>query len=63
MPCTDCKYIGWKGLERYCRHPAHVKPLKNTASQCNDWLSDETKHMPDEVPKWPYPVKLAEKNA
>jgi hypothetical protein len=63
MPCTDCKYIGWKGLERWCRHPAHVTRLKNPAAQCTDWLHEDTKHMPGEVPPWPYPVSLVEKNA
>ncbi|MDY0262002.1 hypothetical protein [Syntrophotalea acetylenica] len=59
MPCSDCKYIGWRGLERWCRHPDHVARLKNPAAQCADWVHEDVKHLPHEAPPWPYPVSLA----
>jgi len=61
--CGNCKYTGWKGLTRWCRHPYHVAPLENPSGHCNEWLDEDTKHMPGEVPAWEYPVRLAEKNA
>ena len=60
---TDCKYIGWKGRDRWCRHPNHVAPITKPCAGCREYVHEDVKHMPGEVPPWPYPVSLVEKNA
>lgn len=56
--CGNCKYVGWYGLQKWCRHPDHVEPIRRPDKSCQDWLDEETKHMPGETPPWPYPVSL-----
>jgi hypothetical protein len=57
--CGECKYLGWLGLTRYCRHPDHVAPLTKWPGKCPDFVDLEMKCMPGHEPKWPLPVDLS----
>jgi hypothetical protein len=60
MPsCGDCKYFGFRGLEKWCRHPDHLRAIRKWGKQCPDWVEWDAKHMPGHPAPWPYPVSLA----
>jgi hypothetical protein len=41
--CGTCKYLGWHGQLRYCRHPDHVAIIKSWPHNCDDWLHIDEK--------------------
>jgi hypothetical protein len=56
IPCGGCKYQGWKGLARWCRHPVHLGPMP--AGRCRDYLPWETMVVEGHEAPWPMPVQL-----
>lgn len=56
--CGECKYMGFKRLEKYCRHPKHVKPIKKWPGKCDDFVDAEAKYMEHQPAPWPMPVRL-----
>lgn len=59
--CGGCKYLGWRGLVKWCRHPAHVVRIK-PAGKCPDFIDLDAKVMPGNPAPWPEPVNLQEVN-
>jgi hypothetical protein len=57
--CGTCKYMGWKGLKAWCRHPKHVTAIVTWGKRCPEWIDWETKIMPGHEAPWPDPVSLA----
>lgn len=35
--CGTCYYFGFKGIERYCRHPDHAFVVQQWGVGCPDW--------------------------
>lgn len=66
VPCGSCKFMGWKGLEIYCCHPAHVEPLKpkrviaiiTDGGKCGNRVDDDVKILPGREQSWPVPVEV-----
>lgn len=54
----ECKFFGWLGLKRYCRHPDHVAELKKWPGKCPDFVDLDKKIMPGHAQPWPEPVEL-----
>lgn len=63
MHCGDCKYLGWLGLDKWCRHPAINKPILQWGKQCAQWIEFDSKPLPGQQPSWLAPVKLTEQLA
>ena len=38
MVCYSCKYFGFRGLKKWCRHPDYNKELPKERSKCGKWL-------------------------
>ena len=36
--CGTCYYFGWKGLDKWCRHPDHVEEIADFWVGCSDWI-------------------------
>lgn len=61
-----CKYHGWLLLEEWCRHPAHLEPLKPgricamlaAGGKCPSFIDWEAKVMPGTEPPWPMPIVM-----
>jgi hypothetical protein len=53
--CGTCRYFGFKGLEKRCRHPEHPGEITEWPCCCEDWLDSDfkpygAKTFPDPVP-------------
>lgn len=58
MHCGECKYMGWRGLKSWCRHPDHPLPIRKWPGRCPEFVDQERKVMPHESAPWPDPVDL-----
>jgi hypothetical protein len=56
--CGECRYGGWKGLVKYCRHPGHVKPITQWEKKCPEFCDQDRKIMPGQEQPWAEPVRL-----
>lgn len=54
----ECKYFGWLGLQRYCRHPKHQEPITEWPGGCRDHVDLDKKIMAGQEQPWPEPVEL-----
>lgn len=43
--CGTCRYFGFKGFERWCRHPDHPARLTTWPCHCPAWLDKEAKSL------------------
>jgi hypothetical protein len=41
--CGTCYYFGWKGLDKWCRHPDHVEEVKKFWEGCSGWIDEYEK--------------------
>ena len=52
--CGTCYYFGFKGLEKYCRHPDHPLTIQQWGIGCLDWYDmfnkDPLKKRPERLP-------------
>jgi len=58
MACGECKFFGFLGLQRYCRHPEHSQPIRQWPGHCQGFVDIDKKFMPGQKQPWPEPVKL-----
>lgn len=58
MGCGECKFFGFLGLQRHCRHPEHPLPIRQWPGQCGEFVDQNKKFMPGKPQPWPEPVKL-----
>lgn len=55
--CGECRYFGFRGMDWWCRHPAHAGPVKR-ASECPDFLDMYAKVLPGRQDPHPAPVDI-----
>lgn len=60
MSCGECKYFGFRGLTRHCRHPEHPLPIVKWPGECRDFIDIEKKIMPGKAQPWPEPVEFVD---
>jgi len=66
LPCSGCKYFGFLRLVKHCRHPEHAEPttprrmlaIMSQGSKCAERIDIDAKVMAEDIPSWPWPVKL-----
>ncbi len=68
LPCSTCKYNGFKGLVWHCRHPEILKPIRGplmarialNGDKCEGFVDEEKKIMPGWPQTWVEPVSFSE---